>query len=48
MREAAEIAVGTVLGEVEDRGLELVRIVLYGDEAWSVHREVLEEESDGR
>ncbi len=44
MREAAEVALRTVLEELEDlRGIDLVRLVLFGEEALRIHEETLKE-----
>ena len=48
MRDAAEVALGTVLAEMPGlQSVERIRFVLYDDAALETHREVLAELADG-
>jgi len=44
MEEAAKVAIKTIIEFLkENKGLELVRLVLYNDKAYEIHKKVMEE-----
>lgn len=47
MRKAAQIALATLLDELPERSIDRVRMVLYGEQAHTVHEDVLEGLVDG-
>lgn len=47
-RQAAEVMAETFLEILPERDLDLVRVVLWGEDAYTVHRAVLDDQLEGR